>query len=102
MKGENSYETRTVTHFRNADICSGGQGAPICASYFNSVSVNDVKPIVYVNISGKTSLSWIGSFGEFISFDSGPGDNFINNWMLSLQCFQNFYTCAFFAFILQF
>ena len=71
---------KTVTHFRNADICSGGQGAPICASYFNSVSVNDVKPIVYVNISGKTSLSWIGSFGEFISFDCGPGDNFINNW----------------------
>lgn len=71
---------KTITHFRNADICSGGQGAPICASYFNSVSMNEIKPIVYVNISGKTSLTWIGSFGEFISFDSGPGDNFINNW----------------------
>ncbi len=71
---------KTVTHFRNADIYSGGQGAPICASYFNSVSNQDVKPIVYVNISGKTAITWIGSFGEFMSFDSGPGDNFINNW----------------------
>lgn len=71
---------KTITHFKNADICSGGQGTPICASYFNALSSSEIKPIVYVNISGKTSLTWIGSYGEFIAFDCGPGDNFINNW----------------------
>ena len=71
---------KTVTHFRNADICSGGQGAPIYPSYFNAIAVNNVRPIAYVNISGKTSINWIGSFGEIVGFDSGPGDNFINNW----------------------
>ena len=71
---------KTVTHFRNADICNGGMGTPISSSYFNSLATDEVKPIVYANISGKSSLTFIGSFGEIIGFDCGPGDNFINNW----------------------
>jgi len=73
-------KTKTITHFRNADICSGGQGTPISSVYFNALAVDEIKPIAYVNISGKTSITWIGSFGEIIGFDCGPGDNFINNW----------------------
>ena len=71
---------KTITHFRNADICSGGQGTPISSVYFNAVSTDKEKPAVFVNVSGKTSLTWIGSFGEMVGFDCGPGDNFINNW----------------------
>lgn len=71
---------KTITHFRNADICCGGQGTPISSVYFNAMAVDEIKPIVFVNISGKTSLTWIGSFGEMVGFDCGPGDNFINNW----------------------
>lgn len=71
---------KTVTHFRNADICNGGQGAPISSIYFNTMAAAEQKPIAYINISGKTSLTWIGSFGEMVAFDCGPGDNFINNW----------------------
>jgi len=71
---------KTITHFRNADICNGGQGTPISSVYFNAMAADEVKPIVFVNISGKTSLTWIGSFGEMVGFDCGPGDNFINNW----------------------
>lgn len=71
---------KTVTHFRNADVANGGQGAPISSIYFNSVAVDDIKPVAYINICGKSSLTYIGSFGEIIGFDCGPGDNFINNW----------------------
>ncbi len=71
---------KTITHFRNADVANGGQGTPISSTYFSSAAVNDIKPIVYVNISGKSSLTYIGSFGEIVGFDCGPGDNFINNW----------------------
>ncbi|MBQ8751257.1 MAG: anhydro-N-acetylmuramic acid kinase [Alphaproteobacteria bacterium] len=71
---------KTVTHFRNADIVSGGQGTPISSTYFNAVATNEIHPIAYINISGKSSLTWIGSFGEIVGFDCGPGDNFINNW----------------------
>ncbi|MBP5698775.1 MAG: anhydro-N-acetylmuramic acid kinase [Alphaproteobacteria bacterium] len=76
----NQTGIKIVTHFRNADIYCGGQGTPISSVYFNALAINEIKPIVYVNISGKTSLTWIGSFGEMIGFDCGPGDNFINNW----------------------
>ena len=71
---------KTVTHFRNADICCGGQGTPISSVYFNAMAVDEIKPVAYVNISGKADITWIGSFGELIGFDCGPGDNFINNW----------------------
>jgi len=71
---------KTITHFRNADICCGGQGTPISSVYFNTLAADEIKPVAYVNISGKASLTWIGSFGELIGFDCGPGDNFINNW----------------------
>ncbi|MBR5154791.1 MAG: anhydro-N-acetylmuramic acid kinase [Alphaproteobacteria bacterium] len=71
---------KTITHFRNADIASGGQGTPISSIYFSSIASDEIKPIAYINISGKTSLTWIGSFGEMVGFDCGPGDNFINNW----------------------
>jgi len=76
----NKTGIKVVTHFRNADIFNGGQGTPVSSTYFNAVSSDEIKPIVYVNISGKSSLTWIGSFGEFVGFDCGPGDNFINNW----------------------
>lgn len=71
---------KTVTHFRNADICSGGQGSPISASYFNAIGLDEPKPAAFVNICGKASITWLGSFGELTAFDCGPGDNFINNW----------------------
>ncbi len=82
---------KTVTHFRNADICSGGQGTPISSTYFNSISNHEIKPIVYVNISGKSSLTWMGSFGEIVGFDCGPGDNFINSWTSKHASMDNDY-----------
>lgn len=82
---------KTITHFCNADIYNGGQGTPISPTYFNSVSVNEVKPIAYVNISGKSSLTWIGTFGEIVGFDCGPGDNFINNWTAKHAHMENDY-----------
>jgi anhydro-N-acetylmuramic acid kinase len=82
---------KVITHFRNADICSNGQGSPLSASYFNAIAVQEVRPIVYVNISGKADITWIGSFGEFISFDCGPGDNFINNWTAKHAHMENDY-----------
>ena len=71
---------KTVTHFRNADTYCGGQGAPISSVYFNAIGIDEIKPVAFVNISGKSSITWIGSFGELVGFDCGPGDNFINNW----------------------
>lgn len=70
-----------VTHFHNADILNGGLGFPITATYYNSLAQNLGKPIAFINIGGTTNITWIGHFGEMISFDCGPGNALIDDWM---------------------
>ncbi len=71
-----------VTHFHNADILNGGLGYPIATTYYNSLAQNLGKPIAFINIGGTTNITWIGHFGEMISFDCGPGNALIDDWML--------------------
>ena len=70
-----------VTHFHNADILNGGLGSPIASTYYNSLAQNLGKPIVFINIGGITNITWIGSIGEIISFDCGPGNALIDDWV---------------------
>ena len=70
-----------VTHFHNADILNGGLGFPIATTYYNSIAQNLGKPIAFINIGGITNITWIGHFGEMISFDCGPGNALIDDWM---------------------
>lgn len=73
---------KLVTHFHNADILNGGQGAPITASYYNALAQDIGKPAAFINIGGTTNLTWIGHYGEIIAFDCGPGNALIDDWML--------------------
>lgn len=75
------FSTDVVTHFHNADILNGGLGFPIAATYYNSLAQNLGKPIAFINIGGTTNITWIGHFGEIISFDCGPGNALIDDWM---------------------
>ena len=70
-----------ITHFHNADILNGGLGFPITPTYYNFLAQNLGKPIAFINIGGTTSICWIGHFGEIISFDCGPGNALIDDWM---------------------
>ena len=70
-----------VTHFHNADILNGGLGSPISATYYNALAQNLGKPIAFINIGGTTNITWIGPFGEIISFDCGPGNALIDDWV---------------------
>jgi len=73
---------KTVTHFHNADILNGGQGAPITPMYYNALAQDLGKPVAFINIGGITSVSWIGPYGEICAFDCGPGNALIDQWML--------------------
>ena len=75
------FNTDVVTHFHNADILNGGLGFPIAATYYNSLAQNLGKPIAFINIGGTTNITWIGHFGEMVSFDCGPGNAIIDDWM---------------------
>ncbi|MBQ9731703.1 MAG: anhydro-N-acetylmuramic acid kinase [Alphaproteobacteria bacterium] len=78
----NSTGIKTVSRFRQSDILSGGQGAPLSSVYHQALSVSLPKPVVFVDIGGISSLTWIGNNGEMLSFDIGPGNNIINDWVL--------------------
>lgn len=70
-----------VSRFRAADINAGGQGAPLPAVYHQYISGCCDKPVVVINIGGISSLTWIGSNGECLAFDTGPGNAAVNDWV---------------------
>lgn len=72
---------KTVSRFRQADILAGGQGAPLSAVYHQALTHDLEKPVAVVDIGGISSLTWIGSNGEMMAFDAGPGNNAINDWV---------------------
>lgn len=72
---------KIVTHFHNADILNGGQGAPITATYYSALAQNIEKPNVFINIGGITNLIWTGHLGEITAFDCGPGNALIDDWV---------------------
>lgn len=74
-------KTKVVSNFHKADVLAGGQGFPLTPSYYAAITNDSDKPNVIINIGGITSLTWIGSHGEMISFDTGPGNLAINDWM---------------------
>ena len=72
---------KTVSRFRQSDILSGGKGAPLSAVYHQALASELPKPVVFIDIGGISSLTWIGNYGELLAFDVGPGNNVINDWV---------------------
>ena len=72
---------QVVANFQKADILAGGQGEPLTAVYHQAMVESQNKPIAVINIGGISTLSFIGSCGSLMSFDSGPGNAIINDWV---------------------
>lgn len=72
---------KVVGKFRNADILSGGQGAPLSPIYHISLVQNIEKPLAVVDIGGISSITFVGQNGELMAFDAGPGNAAINEWV---------------------
>ncbi|MEZ0260993.1 MAG: anhydro-N-acetylmuramic acid kinase [Alphaproteobacteria bacterium] len=71
-----------VNDFRTADVQSGGQGAPLAPIYHAALSGAREKPVVFLNIGGVANVTYIGTKGEMIAFDTGPGNALLDDWML--------------------
>jgi anhydro-N-acetylmuramic acid kinase len=74
-----------VWDFRAADIASGGQGAPL-APVFHRALAEKAKlaaPVVFLNIGGVANVTYVGSDGALIAFDTGPGNALLDDWMFS-------------------
>jgi anhydro-N-acetylmuramic acid kinase len=71
-----------INDFRSADVAAGGQGAPLVPVYHQALSQEREKPVVFLNIGGVANITYIGSKGELIAFDTGPGNALLDDWLL--------------------
>lgn len=74
-------EIKVVNKFHKADILAGGQGGPLEPIYHVALCADMGKPVAVVNIGGTSNVTWIGSYGEMMAFDTGPGNAAINDWV---------------------
>ena len=76
-----------VFDMRAADMQAGGQGAPLAPAYHSALARNlgvDLQarlPAVFVNIGGISNVTFASSTGDPVAFDSGPGNQLIDQWM---------------------
>ena len=73
---------KVVYNFHAADIAAGGQGAPLDVTFYNAITAKQERPFAVVDISGISSIAWMGSFGEMTAFNSGPGNAAIDEWTM--------------------
>lgn len=76
----------SVVHdMRANDMVHGGQGAPLVPVYHAALASGlpeaAGQPVLFVNIGGISNLTFIGSTGNIIAYDSGPGNTLIDQWV---------------------
>ena len=70
-----------VSDFRSADVRAGGQGAPLVPIYHAALA-RDRAPVAVVNIGGVANVTFVGTGGDLVAFDTGPGNAPIDDWAL--------------------
>ena len=73
-----------VNDFRTNDVLAGGQGAPLVPLYHQALvrAQRFSGPIAVVNIGGVANVTFVGSDGYLLAFDTGPGNAAIDDWAM--------------------
>jgi anhydro-N-acetylmuramic acid kinase len=71
-----------VNDFRSADVAAGGQGAPLVPLYHQALakSAGLTESVAIINIGGVGNITYVGTDGSLIAFDTGPGNALIDDW----------------------
>jgi anhydro-N-acetylmuramic acid kinase len=73
---------QVVGDLRAADVAAGGQGAPLASVYHRALAMRLAqRPVAFVNIGGVANVTWVGSNGELLAFDTGPGNALMDDWV---------------------
>jgi anhydro-N-acetylmuramic acid kinase len=67
--------------FRSADVTAGGQGAPLAPVYHAALARGMEAPLAVLNIGGVANVTWIGTDGRLVAFDTGPGNGPLDDWI---------------------
>ncbi|HTO31285.1 MAG TPA: anhydro-N-acetylmuramic acid kinase [Pararhizobium sp.] len=76
-----------VHDMRANDMLFGGQGAPLIPAYHAALAaglpldLRGDRPVVFVNIGGISNLTFVGTDGAIVAYDSGPGNTLIDQWV---------------------
>lgn len=76
-----------VHDMRANDMVHGGQGAPLIPAYHAALAaglpaeLRSGRPVVFVNIGGISNLTCVGTGGQIVAYDSGPGNTLIDQWV---------------------
>ena len=70
-----------VADFRSADVAAGGEGAPLAPLYHAVLAAALPKPVAILNLGGVANVTWIGTSGDVLAFDTGPGNAMIDDWV---------------------
>lgn len=70
-----------VNDFRRRDMAAGGQGAPLVPLFHQAVCATFPKPLVVVNIGGVANITYLGTKGDVIAGDVGPGVGLLDTWV---------------------
>lgn len=68
----------TYTQFRQADLCVGGQGAPLMPAFHHAI-FKQHRDAIIVNIGGISNISCLSH--TVIGFDTGPGNVLLDQWI---------------------
>jgi len=69
-----------VADFRSADVNSGGEGAPFAPLYHRALASDLEKPLAVLNLGGVANVTYLGSDGGVLAFDTGPASALIDDW----------------------
>jgi len=73
-------EIDVVSDFRTADVEAGGEGAPLAPVFHGALAAELEKPLAVLNVGGVANVTWVGSDGSLIAFDTGPGNAMLDDW----------------------
>lgn len=74
----------TISDFRSRDMAAGGQGAPLVPYAHRELFASEQCNTVVTNIGGIANISWLGTDGNVVGFDTGPGNMVMDGLMLAL------------------
>lgn len=72
-----------VYDLRQADMASGGQGAPLLPLYHRAMMAGQDFPVAVLNLGGVANITYIGTDGELIAFDCGPANALMDDFIKS-------------------
>ena len=81
----NHTKIKIVSNFRNMDIASNGEGAPLIPLFHKYLlNTKNIKKGVFVNIGGFSNISIVND-NSIKGYDLGPGNVFMDFWINKIK-----------------